>query len=104
MSLRRYARRTNAHSKKIEQHYQAEALHFFAYNFMRKHLTLKTTPAVAAGVADKVWTAKDLLGMFDAYMAANHPTQRPPRYKPRRVQPASIRPTPTAEIPTPWRP
>lgn len=102
MSLRRYARRTNAHSKKIDNHCKALALHYFSYNFMRKHLSLKTAPAVAAGVADKVWTAEDLLVMFDAYQRDNHAPARPIKYKPRRKQPACITPTPKAEIPLPW--
>jgi len=34
------------------------ALHFFHYNFCRKHMTLKTTPAIAAGIADHVWTPR----------------------------------------------
>jgi hypothetical protein len=102
MSLCRYARRTNAHSKKIDKHCHALALHFFFYNFMRKHLTLKTTPAVAAGVTDKIWTADDLLAMFDAYQAANHAPVRPVQYKPRKKGPKSYTPTPKEEIPTPW--
>ena len=102
MSLRRYARRTNAHSKKIDKHCHALALHFFSYNFMRKHLTLKTTPAVAAGVTNKIWTADDLLAMFDAYQAANHAPVRPVKYKPRKKGPKSYTPTPKEEIPTPW--
>jgi IS1 family transposase len=102
MSLRRYARRTNAHSKKVENHCQAVALHFFSYNFMRKHITLKTTPAVAAGVESKAWTAEDLLVMFDAYQAANHAPARPIKYKPRRKNPATYTPTPKDQIPTPW--
>jgi hypothetical protein len=102
MSLRRYARRTNAHSKKIENHCKAVALHFFSYNFMRKHETLKgRTPAMAAGVTEKVWTADDLLAMFDAYQVANHPVQRPVHYKPRKKKVVQ-EPTPKDQIPTPW--
>ncbi len=102
MNLRRYARRTNAHSKRVENHCRALALHFFSYNFMRKHLTLKTTPAVAAGVTDKVWTTDDLLAMFDAYQAENHAPRRPIKYMPRRKGPLTFAPTPKDQIPTPW--
>jgi IS1 family transposase len=101
MSLRRYARRTNAHSKKIVNHCLAVALHFFVYNFIRKHITLKTTPAVAAGVSEKPWTVEDLLAMFDHYQAENHPVNRPTHYKPRKT-PKSYKPTPKDQIPTPW--
>lgn len=101
MSLRRYARRTNAHSKKIENHCLAVAVHFFYYNFCRKHLSLKTSPAVAAGVAQKVWTVADLLAMFDAYQAENHPVERPAKYKPRKKKKV-YEPTPKDQIPVPW--
>jgi IS1 family transposase len=102
MSSRRFTRLTNGHSKKIENHVLALGLHFFVYNFCRKHQTIKTTPAVAAGVADKVWTIQDLLNMFDAYQAQAHPVQRPKNYKPRRTTPKSFEPTPKDQIPTPW--
>lgn len=61
MASRRFTRLTNAFSKKFENHAHAVALHYFAYNFIRKHQTIKTTPAVAAGVADRVWTVRDLV-------------------------------------------
>ncbi|MDX6438715.1 MAG: hypothetical protein QOF45_1298 [Gaiellaceae bacterium] len=66
MSVRRYTRLTNAFSKKLENHAAAVSLHFFHYNFCRKHLTLKTTPAVAAGVTDRVWKVDDIIGLLEA--------------------------------------
>ena len=65
MSMRRFTRLTNAFSKKIENHEHAVALHYFHYNFIRKHQTLKTTPAVAAGVANKAFTVLDLVKMIE---------------------------------------
>jgi IS1 family transposase len=65
MSMRRFTRLTNAFSKKVENHEHAVALHFFHYNFIRKHMTLKTTPAVAAGIADKPLTIIDLVKMME---------------------------------------
>jgi hypothetical protein len=65
MSMRRMTRLTNAFSKKIENHEHAVALHFFYYNFVRKHMTLKTTPAVAAGLASKALTMLDLVKMIE---------------------------------------
>jgi hypothetical protein len=50
MHSRRMTRLTNAFSKKIENHAHAMALHFLYYNFVRIHKTLRTTPAMAAGV------------------------------------------------------
>jgi IS1 family transposase len=66
MSMRRFTRLTNAFSKKAENLGHALALHFVYYNFCRMHQTLKTTPAKAAGLADRVWMLADLLGMIDA--------------------------------------
>jgi hypothetical protein len=65
MGMRRFTRLTNAFSKKIENHFYAIALHFMHYNFCRMHKTLKTTPAVAAGLADHVWTIEELVGLID---------------------------------------
>ena len=102
MACRRFTRLTNGHSKKIENHVLALALHFFVYNFCRKHSTIKTAPAVTAGVTDKIWTTNDLLDMVDAYQAQAHPVQRPKHYKPRAMTPKAFEPTPKDQIPTPW--
>ncbi len=61
MCMRRLTRLTNAFSKKWENLKAALALHFAYYNFCRKHQTIKTTPAVAAGITDRVWTMANLL-------------------------------------------
>jgi hypothetical protein len=65
MSMRRFTRLTNGFSKKLENHAAAISLHFMHYNFVRIHQSLKTTPAVAAGVTDHVWTIKDLVGLLE---------------------------------------
>lgn len=61
MQMRRMTRLTNGFSKKWENHEAALAMFFAYYNFCRKHITLTTTPAVAAGLTDHVWTVKELL-------------------------------------------
>jgi len=66
MSMRRFTRLTNAFSKKLENHACAVALHFMYYNFARKHMTLKTSPAVAAGIADHVWSVEEIVGLLDS--------------------------------------
>jgi hypothetical protein len=66
MSMRRFTRLTNAFSKKMENHYHALALYFVSYNFVKMHKTLKATPALAAGVADKLWTMEDIVALIDA--------------------------------------
>lgn len=64
MSIRRFGRKTNAFSKKLENHAHAVALHFFYYNFCRIHKTLKVTPAMAAGVTDRLWDIKDIVRLI----------------------------------------
>lgn len=65
MSQRRFTRLTNAFSKRIVNHEHAIALHYFHYNFCRKHKTLGTTPAVAAGIADRQWSVADLVRLLE---------------------------------------
>ena len=62
--MRRFTRLTNAFSKKIESHAAAVALYFTWYNFGRVHQTLKTTPAVKAGVADHVWSIDEIVALM----------------------------------------
>lgn len=65
MGMRRFTRLTNAFSKKVENLECAVALHFMYYNFSRIHRTLKVTPAMAAGVTNKLWEIKDIVGLID---------------------------------------
>jgi len=68
---RRLTRLTNAFSKKIENHAHAMALYFLYYNFVRIHKTLKVTPAMAAGVKNRLWEMKDVVTMLEAWEAVN---------------------------------
>jgi IS1 family transposase len=61
MSMRRFTRLTNAFSKKLENLKAAVALHFAYYNLVRKHRSLGTTPAVAAGVLNREWSLRELV-------------------------------------------
>ena len=61
MGMRRFTRLTNAFSKKAENHAHAVAIYFMHYNFVRIHQTLKITPAMAAGVTDKLWEMADMV-------------------------------------------
>jgi len=63
MQMRRLTRLTNAFSKKVENLQAALSLHFFYYNFMRIHQTLRVTPAMQANVSNHVWTWYELLGV-----------------------------------------
>jgi IS1 family transposase len=68
MSMRRFTRLTNGFSKKLDNHMAAIALHFLHYNFARPHTTLAgpypQTPAMAAGVADHVWTMTEIAALL----------------------------------------
>ncbi|MDO8355826.1 MAG: IS1 family transposase [Nitrospirota bacterium] len=65
MSIRRFTRLTNAFSKKIENHAHSVALHYMHYNFVRLHKTLRVSPAMAAGVTDRLWTIGDIVHLVE---------------------------------------
>jgi IS1 family transposase len=71
MHMRRFTRLTNAFSKKVENHAAAIALHTFYYNFVRIHQTLKVTPAMAAGVSEKLWEMAAVVELIEQWEAAN---------------------------------
>jgi IS1 family transposase len=66
MSMRRFTRLTNAFSKKIEQHENALAIYFTHYNFVRIHQTLRVTPAMQAGICDRLWSMDDVVALIEA--------------------------------------
>ena len=70
MRMRRFTRLTNAFSKKVENHAYAVAIYFMHYNFVRIHQTLKISPAMAAGVTDKLWKMSDLVVVLEAWESA----------------------------------
>jgi hypothetical protein len=61
MHMRRFTRLTNGFSKKIENHGYAIALHFVYYNFVKQHKTLRTTPAMAAGLMKGFMSIEDIV-------------------------------------------
>ena len=79
MSMRRFTRLTNAFSKRIINHSHALALYFVWYNFVRIHKTLRTTPAMAAGVTGRLWEMEDIVALIDA--EAPEPQKRGPYKK-----------------------
>jgi len=66
MSMRRFTRLTNAFSKKVENLEHAVALHFMYYNFVRIHKSLRVTPAMEAGVTDRLWEIEDIVKLLEA--------------------------------------
>ena len=65
MQMRRFTRLTNGFSKKVENHIAALAIHYMHYNFVRIHQTLRVTPAMAAGVTDRLWSVQDVVALID---------------------------------------
>ncbi len=73
MSMRRFTRLTNGFSKKMENHMAAVEIHMMHYNWCRPHTTLTqahprhypTTPAMAAGLTDHVWTVEEVCAMME---------------------------------------
>jgi IS1 family transposase len=79
MSMRRFTRLTNAFSKKLENHLYALALYFVFYNFCRIHKSLRVSPAMAAGVSDRLWSLEDVVAKID--QIAGPPKPRGPYKK-----------------------
>ena len=79
MSMRRFTRLTNAFSKKLDNHIHALALYFVFYNFCRIHKTLRVSPAMAAGITDRLWSLDDIIEKIDAM--APEPKPRGPYKK-----------------------
>lgn len=73
MQQRRFTRLTNAFSRRRANLEKAVALHFAYYNFVRRHQTIKTTPAFKAGVANHVWTLAELAELPERYGIAEEP-------------------------------
>jgi IS1 family transposase len=80
MHMRRFTRLTNAFSKKVESHAAMVAIYRVWYNFVRIHKSLRVTPAMAAGVTDRLWSMEDVAALLDAREA---PTAKRGPYKPR---------------------
>ena len=82
MQMRRFTRLTNEFSKKAENHLHALALYFTFYNFGRIHKTLRVSPAMEAGVSDRLWSWNEIADMIDAHHAK--PVGKRGPYKKRR--------------------
>ncbi len=63
MQMRRFTRLTNAFSKKLDSLKATLAVHYFYYNFMRVHQSLRVTPAMEAGITNRLWTWHELLSI-----------------------------------------
>jgi hypothetical protein len=66
-AMRRYTRLSNGFSRKLANHAAATALNYFAYNFIKIHRTLRTSPAMAAGVTYRLLSVADLVALWQPY-------------------------------------
>jgi IS1 family transposase len=73
MAIRRFTRLTNAFSKKVENHAHSVAIHFLHYNFVRIHQSLRVTPAMAAGVTNRLWDLSDMVDVIEEWEARHAP-------------------------------
>ena len=71
MAMRRFTRLTNAFSKKLENHAHMVALYALWYNFVRIHKTLRTSPAMAAGIETRLWSIEDIVRLIDEHAERN---------------------------------
>ena len=78
MHMRRFTRLTNAFSKKFENHAHMVALYAVFYNFTKIHKTLRTSPAMAAGLSKTLLDMTDIVNMMDA---AEGPAKKRGAYK-----------------------
>lgn len=81
MHMRRFTRLTNGFSKKVENHAHAVALHMMYYNFVRIHGKLRMTPAMAAGVSDRLWEIGDIVALVEAAETESATKKRGPYKK-----------------------
>ncbi len=78
MGIRRFTRRTNAFSKKVENHMPALSIYFMHYNFVRIHQTLRVTPAMQANVTDRLWSLEDIVQIVDEWESIRRKIQTDP--------------------------
>jgi IS1 family transposase len=65
MHMRRFTRLTNGFSKKVQNHMHSVALFYMHYNFAKVHQTLRVTPAMEAGIANRVWSIQDIVELAE---------------------------------------
>jgi len=63
MSMRRFTRLTNGHSKKLANHCHMVALHFMHYNFARINQAVRCSPAMEAGIESHLWSIEEIAAL-----------------------------------------
>ena len=62
--MRRYTRLSNGFSRKVENHMAVVAINYFAYNFIKVHSTLRMSPAMAAGITNRLLDVSDVVALL----------------------------------------
>lgn len=83
MHMRRFTRLTNGFSKKLDNHVAAISLHFMYYNFVKVHQTLRMSPAMAAGVTDRLYEISDIVALVEAAESTQRVENDERRYAPK---------------------
>jgi IS1 family transposase len=99
---KRCARKTLAYSKSWDNHAMTASIHIFVYNLVRVHETLKTTPAVKLGIADKRWTLEHVVAMTERYVKAQEDAAFAAAFEGFATKPTSQRVYEPKEPLTPW--
>ena len=102
---KRCARKTLAYSKSWDNHALTASIHIFVYNLVRRHETLKRTPAQALGIVQERWTLENVVEMTNAYNSKKEEAQFEAAFAKFTTRPKAIRtyePTPKDKIKVPW--
>ena len=65
MQNRRFTRLVNSFSKKFDNHAASTVVHVFWYNFVRRHMTLRVSPAMEAGITDHLWGLDEMVELLE---------------------------------------
>lgn len=102
---KRCARKTLAYSKSWDNHALTASIHIFVYNLVRRHETLKTTPAMALGIVQERWTLEHVVEMTAQYMKVQEERQFEAAFSKFAIRPKAAithKPTPKDKLLLPW--
>ncbi len=78
MRMRRFTRPTSAFSKQVGNYAHSMALFTTYYNFVGINKALRMTPAMMAGVSDRLWEVAGIVALVEA---AEAPAKKRGAYK-----------------------
>lgn len=90
MTNRRFTRLTNAFSKKLANHIASVHINVFAVNFLKINRSIRMTPAMAAGITDKLWTVADAVAVLERW--EERQAQKEAEEKAKAAKPSGLTP------------